>query len=167
MKNSPETLQKRNELRRYWMKALGSSSIPKAIEKICKDCNKLGLCRWSSSFTQTGNPEYSAVCFDCQRIRYKKYSKKNRKKISLSSKEKRKKLKQSYVDYLGGCCVKCGYSKSLRALTFHHKKRSTKEFSLSESLDWSWQRIKNELDKCNLVCFNCHMELEDEYENNK
>jgi len=34
-------------------------------------------------------------------------------------------------------------------------------------LDWSWERVKAELDKCELVCFNCHMEMEDEFERRK
>jgi protein-arginine kinase activator protein McsA len=83
----------------------------------------------------------------------------------------KRKKKQQYIDYKGGACRICGYKKSSRALTFHHRERSEKEFSLSQALDWSWERVKMELDKCDLVCFNCHMELEEklqlEKENNE
>jgi len=167
MKNSPETLRKRNQLRKYWRENTDISKIPKLKKLQCKDCNKIKDCPWASSFSQTGNPEYRRACLDCLKIRYRDYSKKNRKKISLSSKLRRNEFKKKYIDYLGGSCSRCNYSKSIRALTFHHKDRKEKEFSLSEALDWSWEKVKKELDKCDLVCFNCHMEIEDEYEQKK
>lgn len=167
MKNTSKTLKKRNELRKYWRETIDYSLVPKTIEKKCIDCGKIKDCPWTSSFSQKGNPEYRACCISCLRIREKIYVKKNREKISLSSKGRRKILKEKYIKYLGGSCFKCGYSKSMRALTFHHKVREEKEFTLSSCLDWSWNKIKAELDKCALLCFNCHMEIEDEYELNK
>lgn len=167
MKNSPATLKKRNELKKYWREHTDLSQVPKFKERQCINCNKLKMCPWMSSFTQTGKPEYRNVCKDCMRFRSRDYSKKNRKKISLCAKKKRRELKRKYIEYLGGCCFKCNYSKSLRALTFHHKIREEKEFELAASLDWSWEKIKKELDKCQLLCFNCHMELEEQYDMHK
>lgn len=34
------------------------------------------------------------------------------------------------VNYLGGCCSKCGYKDNLAVLEFHHIDESTKEFQL-------------------------------------
>ena len=73
----------------------------------------------------------------------------------------RRKIKQKAVDYKGGKCEKCGYNKSLRALTFHH--RENKEFGIAKyGHTRSWKRVKAELDKCDLLCHNCHMELEEQ-----
>ena len=64
------------------------------------------------------------------------------------------------IEYGGGQCQICGYKKCNRALSFHHKDASKKDFGLSASgLTRSWEKTKAELDKCILVCANCHMEI--------
>ncbi len=66
--------------------------------------------------------------------------------------------KQRCVTYLGGQCVQCGYARCTKALTFHHRDSGDKEFAVSQILDRQWGVIRKELDKCDLLCFNCHME---------
>lgn len=67
-------------------------------------------------------------------------------------------VKQKAVEYLGGCCKKCGYSKCIGALTFHHTADS-KDFQISDKLGCSWEVLQQELDKCELLCANCHHEV--------
>lgn|SRR5574337_1117061 len=69
----------------------------------------------------------------------------------------RQRLKLKAIQYKGGRCKNCGYNKSIRALGFHHLDASQKDFNIS-SYAKSWERIKKELDKCVLLCANCHME---------
>ena len=64
--------------------------------------------------------------------------------------------KQKAVDYKGGKCIVCGYSKCLSALEFHHTNPEEKEGYNSH---WTFERNKNELDKCILLCANCHREI--------
>lgn len=66
--------------------------------------------------------------------------------------------KQQAVDYKGGSCESCGYKEDNSALVFHHKNPHEKNFSISQSRG-SFENIKNELDKCVLLCFNCHAEV--------
>jgi 5-methylcytosine-specific restriction endonuclease McrA len=74
--------------------------------------------------------------------------------------KRRKKLKEMAIEYGGGSCQVCGYKKCSRALAFHHKKPDGKDFGLSaRGLTRSWEKTKIELDKCILVCSNCHMEI--------
>ena len=74
--------------------------------------------------------------------------------------KRRKKLREMAVEYKGGKCSLCGYSKCIAALEFHHIDSSKKDFGLSEDgLTRSWVRIQSELDKCLLVCSNCHREI--------
>ncbi|MEZ4104504.1 MAG: hypothetical protein R3B60_04460 [Candidatus Paceibacterota bacterium] len=76
--------------------------------------------------------------------------------------DRRRKLKEMAIKYGGGKCQICGYKKCKRALSFHHKDANMKDFGLSaKGLTRSWEKIKKELDKCILVCANCHMELHD------
>jgi hypothetical protein len=65
------------------------------------------------------------------------------------------------VQKLGGKCSVCGYNKNSAALTFHHINPIDKAFALDlRSLSNRKQvRIDKEIDKCTLICHNCHSEL--------
>lgn len=64
------------------------------------------------------------------------------------------------IEYKGGSCQICGYNKCVRAMKFHHIDPNEKEFGLSVSGSTrSWERVKRELDKCILLCGNCHDEV--------
>lgn len=164
MNNSPETLKKKREKRAYWKKNTDPSSVKPFIIKICKRCGLNKPCRWATTFTQTGNPEYRANCFDCQKLYDKEKVPLYSSRRTEHARYKKRKVKLKCIAYLGGKCIKCGYSKCARSLTFHHRDRREKERSISQIKDWNWEKIKNELDKCDLLCFNCHMEIEDNYD---
>ncbi len=68
------------------------------------------------------------------------------------------KVKQQSLDYLGGKCVECGYNKCMASLHFHHKNTAEKEFGIGGKYCLSWDRLKVELDKCEILCANCHGE---------
>ena len=54
----------------------------------------------------------------------------------------------------------CGYRKCVGALDFHHIDEKTKQFDLSShGLTRAWSRTQIELDKCVLLCANCHREI--------
>lgn len=75
-------------------------------------------------------------------------------------KNRRKRIKQKAVSYKGGKCSICGYSKCIQALEFHHLDPNKKDFGVSSKWNSkSWEVIVAELDKCVLVCANCHREL--------
>lgn len=94
-----------------------------------------------------------------------------RKVVAMSLKEKRKravkhvakrrrKIKQKAIEYKGGCCQRCGYNKCVGALEFHHLDSNKKDFSVSQrGYSTAWEKVKLELDKCILVCSNCHREI--------
>lgn len=68
--------------------------------------------------------------------------------------------KQRAVNYKGSKCIICGYNKCLMALQFHHVNPRDKSFGISSSNWKKWETIKKELDKCVLLCANCHVEVE-------
>lgn len=79
---------------------------------------------------------------------------------SCMTNRRRFRQKQRAVEYLGGKCKCCGYSKSVTALQFHHRDRTTKLFQISGNHARAWSKTLLELDKCDLLCANCHAELE-------
>ena len=77
------------------------------------------------------------------------------KRTAQTGKDKVQTLKLEY----GGKCSICGYDKYLGALEFHHVDPSTKEFHLGTRRGYDITRLRAELDKCVLVCSNCHAEI--------
>lgn len=77
---------------------------------------------------------------------------------SNAVKKRRIEVKKLAVEYKGGKCEICGYDKCIAALEFHHE--TNKEFSISnKGYTKSWERVKKEIEKCKLVCSNCHREI--------
>lgn len=168
MKNSLATLADRNKKRAYWKSIIDPSSFPKFKLRVCKACKLEKLCRWNSSFTQTGAPEYRPRCDECFNVRKSNFGKSNRDIVTARALKQRRKRKEKCVKFLGGKCVNCNYSKSIRALTFHHKDPSTKIADVSKLIVLnSWKVVLEELDKCVLLCFNCHMEEEERLDDTK
>lgn len=71
---------------------------------------------------------------------------------------KRRSIKQMLIKYKGGACCRCGYDACSRALEFHHMDPECKDFGVSKVLTRSVASLKEEVDKCILLCSNCHAE---------
>ena len=75
--------------------------------------------------------------------------------------KRRRKIKTLAIEYKGGQCQVCGYNKYQGALDLHHLNPEDKNFGIGDKgYTRSWEKVKAELDKCVLVCANCHRELE-------
>lgn len=74
------------------------------------------------------------------------------------------KRKLEFVELKGGKCEICGYDKNLSSLEFHHVDPSLKKYRLDGRFlaNASYEKILEEVDKCMLVCSNCHKELHHE-----
>jgi predicted HNH restriction endonuclease len=73
--------------------------------------------------------------------------------------ERSRYIKQQCIDYMGGCCSICGYNKCPAALEFHHKDPNEKDFGIAQrGLKSFSEELRNELDKCIILCSNCHSE---------
>jgi len=70
----------------------------------------------------------------------------------------RNKIKLKAVEYKGGSCQRCGYNRYKEVLTFHHRDPAKKDFTISGQYV-KWDKVKNEIDKCDLLCQNCHTEI--------
>lgn len=92
---------------------------------------------------------------------YSQLSEEQRKRNIRQVTEHRKRKKSRAVDYKGGKCRVCGYKRCLGALQFHHLDPSQKDFSINQAAARSWEYLRAELDKCVLLCGNCHVEVHD------
>ena len=74
---------------------------------------------------------------------------------------RRRKVKAILVAEAGGCCNLCGYDRCTAALHFHHLDPAKKSFSLSlRGVTRSLDTLREEAQKCVLLCSNCHAEVE-------
>ena len=77
--------------------------------------------------------------------------------------KRQRQTKLKMIEYKGGSCEICGYDKSPAAMEFHHKEPSKKEFTIAHARHRSFDdKMKIELDKCLLVCANCHREIHEQ-----
>jgi 5-methylcytosine-specific restriction endonuclease McrA len=69
-------------------------------------------------------------------------------------------LRKQLVEKAGGCCVECGYDKSIWSLHFDHIDPSTKVAAVSVLIrDGKRKKAREEVEKCQLLCANCHGEI--------
>ena len=90
-----------------------------------------------------------------------KYRQENKEKLYAADiiriQERRVKNKLKAIEYLGGKCCDCGIISKYRGIyDFHHKDPRDKEHDPGSLMHYSWNRISKELDKCILLCANCH-----------
>jgi hypothetical protein len=60
--------------------------------------------------------------------------------------------------FLGKCCKNCGETNPV-TFDFHHVDESKKDFTISGSHMRKWTTILAEIDKCIILCANCHRKV--------
>ena len=120
---------------------------------------------------------YDYICLKCNRIHSSKYNKDNPEKYKLKCKrwyrkntkkvtEERKRKYKEIIKFKEKCkeeksCIKCGYNEIPQILQFHHRDEKEKNFTIAESasLGISLENLQKEVNKCDLLCPNCHYKL--------
>ena len=64
------------------------------------------------------------------------------------------------LDEAGGRCAACGYDRCTANLHFHHVDPATKAFAVNMRYGRSLEAYRQEAKKCDLLCANCHGEVE-------
>ena len=139
---------------RYWLKKYGLKTnkniydknykINEMTYKICNTCNILK--QVTCFFFRKDQNKYRNICRKCQNEKIRK---------------KYKNYRKDFVNYKGYSCEICGIKSDIVAIyDFHHKDPSEKEFALAKYRGTKINdKIKKEIDKCHLLCSNCHREV--------
>lgn len=129
------------------------------VQKIMK-CQKCKQEKEECSFSKNKSKKsgFNKICKDCFK-KYKDSHYENNKEYYIE-KNKRNKLKikefiQEYKEK--SSCKLCGEN-HIATLDFHHKDPLVKDFSLS-NYNWGIERVKKEIEKCEILCSNCHRKL--------
>lgn len=126
-----------------------------------KRCNKCKQTKAETEFNKKSKGKLQAYCRPCDREHSKDYYKKNKEKIrrQIYSAFKRR-LKERKLfrkeHLLKHPCIDCG-EKNIIVLEFDHINGNKIE-SISKMVlgAYSLNRIKKEMNKCEVVCSNCH-----------
>lgn len=74
---------------------------------------------------------------------------------ACNTKIRRHRAKLAAIKFLGGKCKRCGWDGHPAAFEFHHS-FGNKDFQIGSAGNKSWEVLKKELTKCELLCANCH-----------
>ncbi len=127
--------------------------------KKCTRCEEnLSIDNFPIMNKKTG--KISSMCLECKREYDREYwenNKETKSEIKNENAKNNRKSKRKYiVDLLKKSkCVDCNNS-DWRVLEFDHKDRETKSFNIADSVQYSIEKIQKEIDKCDIVCANCH-----------
>jgi hypothetical protein len=126
--------------------------------KICNKCGRIKpLDAYYKAARNRGGRYHT--CKKCkQEIDAKYYHSSDKKKLKI--KERQVENQRRVEDYkrLKGC-LSCSECEPI-ALDFHHRDANSKEFTISHSSKrFSWERILREIEKCDVLCSNCHRKL--------
>jgi hypothetical protein len=136
---------------------------PKSLQnrKFCLTCSPYGK--------HNTKKDPSAPTKERHRLPYGKWNEKDKENARKNLKERGWKRKQKLIDLKGGKCQMCGYYKCPRSLSFHHRNPKEKQYNLDVRVirGIKWSTILEEVEKCDLLCLNCHNEVEFEIDRQK
>lgn len=136
---------------RYWMKKYDISTVLKSsftnidkTERLCFKCNEAkNINLFYPNSDKYGNIKYG-YCKKCSN----EYSTLRAQRVKLDM-----------ILYKGGCCDRCKLKideTHSSVFDFHHTNPLNKDPNFNRIKLKNWNKIKSELDKCILLCSNCH-----------
>lgn len=137
----------------YWLKKHGLSvnrppgfRMKRGPDKDgLKECTKCKTYKPYSEYYAHYQHEYHSYCKSC---------------MKGNTTERQRKFKAQCVEYKGGSCTVCGYDRYQGSFDFHHLDPKEKDFAIAATKAYAFNdKIKSELDKCVLLCANCHREV--------
>lgn len=100
-----------------------------------------------------------AYCRECNRLANSQHYKLNKETYKAKAKQYKKTLLDKKKEYLQSHpCVNCGESDHV-VLHFDHVNPNDKVSEISTMIrnGTAWKNILNEIEKCQVLCANCHM----------
>lgn len=113
--------------------------------RVCNECQRLRMAR------KRENPEFLADCAARQRKHRAKLGPKHLENVRIGRRKKKEWLDAQKIK-----CSRCPET-HVACLEFHHRNPAEKDFLLSVGVaKYSIERLQAEVDKCEVICSNCH-----------
>jgi len=134
-------------LKKFYLKTNNNTHNKKEYSdgKLCVKCNKVKpIEEFYRKYPTTNNNLVASYCKKCSNNYHT---------------ERVKIVKLKMIEYKGGKCVHCDLSLEnahYSVFDFHHLNPEEKDINFRHIKYQKWEKIKKELDKCILLCSNCH-----------
>jgi len=133
---------------KYWLKKYGMKTkflqCNKEKDFKCADCGETNTKKLLTLKRKGEGYLHHSLCNSCH----------NKRTIA-----RQRDYKKKAVEFKGGKCAECGYNKCLGSLHFHHPDPTVKEPNWRNIRNMSFAKMKSAIEKCILVCANCHGEI--------
>lgn len=125
---------------------------------------KCGRCKQLKDILQfnknpTKRDGLGCYCKECQKEYKDQHYRKNKELYFTRNKKYKQEKIQQFDDYKKTLsCKTCGQNHSA-TLDFHHRDKEEKEINICDAVhyqNWGIERVKKEIDKCDILCANCH-----------
>jgi transposase len=137
---------------KHWLAKFDLKTLPTIQRRLTREAREAGV------------PAIERTCRHHGLTEFRLYAGRYYKCVTCSWQavtRRRRRVRETLVQEAGGRCAICGYDRSIAALEFHHLDRETKSFGVSDrGMTRSLARLREEVDKCILLCSNCHAEVE-------
>lgn len=126
-----------------------------------KRCTKCGEEKSVTEFTKKARNKdgLNSRCRHCTRKTVNNHYSNNKDYYKTKAHDHDKKVKK-YIREVRekNVCVSCGEDKWWR-LDFHHRNKDEKEYSIAAMRGQSLSVVQEELNKCDVLCANCHRDV--------
>jgi hypothetical protein len=144
---------------RYWLKKYNLKAYSKYKRNIIinglKVCNTCKLNKPIDQYMlRTDTHKYRGTCTECHKLQSHQ--------IYKLRQNRHFKKKQDIIKQKGGKCEICSIQSDIVSLyELHHRDPTVKEFNISKGIGRSYgnDRLQKEINKCHLLCSNCHKEV--------
>lgn len=125
--------------------------------KYCLTCSPFGNHN-TKKLEIGGDPR---ICIECKEP-ISSGQKKGRTCFKCFFNKRQKVVVEKVKEIVGDACWICGYNKTWKNICFHHVHPEEKKFGMTtRELMLKWERVFREMQKCIVVCYNCHGEIHD------
>ena len=124
--------------------------------KFARECREVGKVPKTPTKVEWFETDIDEDARDAKR---REAQKRNSAKRKMLEKQRRHARRLEVINYKGGMCADCGLiydGKNGAKFEFHHRNPKEKEFVISAHYLAPWESLVVELDKCDLLCSNCH-----------
>ena len=135
-----------------------------------KKCTKCNEVKSFSEFNKNKAKKdgHQVYCRACMNKSSKLHYEGNKQSYLDRNVTRKNKIRDYINDVKSKTPCSCGESR-IACLQFHHLDGESKDFVLARAVQskYSLKKIKEEIDKCVIICANCHLCLHDDIRKNK
>src|SRR4051812_48457382 len=123
-----------------------------------RKCYKCGDLKSLECFSKNSGRKdgLSPQCKECHKVMRRVHYEQNKEKVLKQIDRKKEEYRKWFISLKDKPCLDCKQLYPHYVMDFDHLR--DKEFGLSKTLNYNWgrQRVLKEIEKCELVCANCH-----------